>query len=137
MFIRTEHFRVFIAPECSGLEGAGLMLAFGVTLLWLFRQECRFPQCLILLPGGIVLLFLLNSVRIAALVLIGNAGARQIAAGGFHSQAGWIAFNLIALAFVALTMRFRVFTNEAAAPTARAARAAAADTEEPKEHPQP
>ena len=79
MRIQTTHFRIIIAPECSGLEGAGLMLAFGITLLWLFRDECRFPQCLVLLPGGIVLLFLLNTVRIAALVLIGDAGARQIA----------------------------------------------------------
>ena len=99
MFIRTQHFRVFIAPECSGLEGVGLMLAFGITLLWLFREECRFPQSLILLPAGVVLLFLLNSVRIAALVLIGNAGARQIAVGGFHSQAGWMLFNSVALGF--------------------------------------
>ena len=44
MRIQTTHFRIIIAPECSGLEGAGLMLAFGITLLWLFRDECRFPQ---------------------------------------------------------------------------------------------
>jgi exosortase/archaeosortase family protein len=44
-------------------------------------------------------LFLLNAVRIAALILIGNSGARQIALGGFHLQAGWIAFNGVALVF--------------------------------------
>jgi exosortase E/protease (VPEID-CTERM system) len=104
--IQTTHFRVRIAPECSGLEGAGLMLAFGATLLWVLRDECRFPQCLVLLPGGVSVLFLLNTVRIAALVLIGDAGARQIAAGGFHSQAGWIAFNSVAfgLAFAVRSM---------------------------------
>lgn len=103
--IRTPHFRVRISPECSGLEGAGLMLAFGVTLLWLFRKEFRFPQCLILIPTGVVVLFLLNSVRIAILVLIGNAGAPEIALGGFHSQAGWIAFNFVALGFAIGTRR--------------------------------
>jgi exosortase E/protease (VPEID-CTERM system) len=44
--------------------------------------------------------FLLNSARIAALILIGNAGAAGIALGGFHSQAGWISFNLVALGLV-------------------------------------
>jgi exosortase E/protease (VPEID-CTERM system) len=88
-----------IAPECSGLEGVGLMLAFGVAWLALFRKQCRFPQALLLLPAGAVLIFLLNSVRIAGLILIGNAGAERIAAGGFHSQAGWIIFNLVALVF--------------------------------------
>ncbi len=111
MKIQTPHFRVFIAPECSGLEGAGLLLAFGITFLWLFRKECRFPQCLILIPGGIILLFLLNSVRIAALVLIGEAGARQIAAGGFHSQAGWIAFNSVALTIAIAARRLPWFST--------------------------
>jgi exosortase E/protease (VPEID-CTERM system) len=42
-------------------------------------------------------------VRIAALVLIGDAGYEKIATVGFHSQAGWIAFNLAAfgVAYVA------------------------------------
>lgn len=75
------------------------MLAFGTMWLVLFRRECRFPQSLVLIPAGIVVLFLLNAVRIAALVLIGNAGATQIAAGGFHSQAGWILFNAVAVGF--------------------------------------
>jgi exosortase E/protease (VPEID-CTERM system) len=46
---------------------------------------------------SVAVAFLLNSVRIAALILIGNAGAASIALGGFHSQAGWIAFNAVAL----------------------------------------
>jgi len=101
MVIGSRRFLVEIAPECSGLEGVGLMLAFGVTWLAFFRKQCRFPQALVLLPAGATLIFLLNSVRIAALILIGNAGAERIALGGFHSQAGWIVFNLIALGFTA------------------------------------
>lgn len=115
MAIQTTRFRVFISPECSGLEGAGLMLAFGATLLWVLRDECRFPQSFILLPGGIVLLFLLNAVRIAGLVMIGDAGARQIAAGGFHSQAGWIAFNSVALGLAAALRSVPWFTVRSAA----------------------
>ena len=97
--IGRPRFFVEIAPECSGLEGVGLMLAFGVAWLALFRKRCRFPQALLLLPAGAALIFVLNSVRIAGLILLGNAGAEQIAAGGFHSQAGWIIFNLVALGF--------------------------------------
>jgi exosortase E/protease (VPEID-CTERM system) len=99
MQIGSQRFHVEIAPECSGLEGIGLMLAFGLMWLALFRTECRFPQALLLLPTGALLIFFLNSLRIAALVLIGNAGAERIALGGFHSQAGWMIFNLVALGF--------------------------------------
>jgi exosortase E/protease (VPEID-CTERM system) len=74
-----------------------LMLLFGVFWLWLLRDELRFPRALLLIPAGIAILFLLNSVRLAALIAIGNAGARGVATGGFHSQAGWIAFTAVAL----------------------------------------
>jgi exosortase E/protease (VPEID-CTERM system) len=100
----TRRFGVIIAPECSGLEGAGLILAFGAVWLLLFRRECRFPQSLALVLVGVVVLFLVNSVRIAALILIGDAGAPRIAMGGFHSQAGWILFNAVSVAFC-LTIR--------------------------------
>jgi len=65
--IGTTSFNVFIDRTCSGLEGAGLMLVFGVLWLWLFRRDFRFPQAILLVPVGIAVAFLLNSVRIAAL----------------------------------------------------------------------
>ena len=76
MMLGTQRFSVNIAPGCSGLEGVGLILAFGVLWLLMFRRECRFPQCLLLLPFGVTLIFVLNAARIAALILIGNAGAQ-------------------------------------------------------------
>ncbi len=96
MRLGTSRFSVIIAPECSGLEGLGLLLIFGALWLILFREELRFPHALLLLPAGMITLYLANSLRIAALILIGDTGARDIAMRGFHSQAGWIAFNLVA-----------------------------------------
>ena len=95
--IGSHRFSVRIEPACSGLEGVGLILIFSIAWLWLFRHEYRFPRALLLVPAGVILVWFLNAVRIAGLILIGNAGAADIAAGGFHSQAGWIAFNIVAL----------------------------------------
>jgi exosortase E/protease (VPEID-CTERM system) len=92
----TGNFEVQISEACSGLEGVGLMLAFCAAWLWYFRREYIFPRALLILPGAVVLIFLLNAVRIAALILIGDAGYQRVATVGFHSQAGWIAFNLTA-----------------------------------------
>ncbi len=111
MVIGTQRFRVEIAPQCSGLEGVGLILGFEILWLFLFRKEHRFPQSLVLVPVGIGLIFLLNSVRIAALILIGNAGAPKIAAGGFHSQAGWIAYCGVAVGFCFVAQRVPWFTT--------------------------
>jgi len=97
----TGHFAVHISDECSGLEGIGLMLAFGIGWLAYLRRSYRFPHALVLLPLGATLVFLLNVLRIVALVEIGDAGYSDIAVYGFHSQGGWITFN-IAAAVVAL-----------------------------------
>lgn len=112
MIIGTERFQVQIAPQCSGLEGVGLILAFGILWLLVFRRECHFPISFVLIPLGVSLSFLLNAVRIAALVLIGNAGAPQIAAGGFHSQAGWIAFSAVGVGFCFVVQRVPWFTTQ-------------------------
>lgn len=99
--IGTGRFAVVIADTCSGLEGIGLFLVFGAVWLMLFREEVRFPHALILFPAGMAALFLLNTVRITALILIGDAGAHNIAQGGFHSQAGWMSFCVVAFGLCA------------------------------------
>ena len=83
----------------------GLLLAFLGIYLWWFRRELRFPAALVLLPIGALTIWVVNALRIVALIAIGTSGWEAIALGGFHSQAGWIAFNLIALGFVGITMR--------------------------------
>jgi exosortase E/protease (VPEID-CTERM system) len=120
----TDRFAVQIADQCSGLEGVGLMLAFSVAWLLYFRREYIFPRALLLIPAGITAIFLLNVVRIAALILIGNAGFNDIAIYGFHSQAGWIAFIAVACGLVLLS-RQSAWLNRTAA-SADAAPAAVA-----------
>jgi exosortase E/protease (VPEID-CTERM system) len=104
----TPHFAVAVSQVCSGLEGVGLIIAFCASWLVFFRREYRFPRALLLIPAGVVVIFVLNVIRIAVLVLIGNAGHPAIAIFGFHSQAGWISFNAVAcgLAFVSRRSRW-------------------------------
>jgi exosortase E/protease (VPEID-CTERM system) len=113
--IGTPTFSVIISPECSGYEGVGLILAFLSVYLWLVRKDLRFPHALILLPLGAITIWLANAARIVVLIAIGTAGWQGIALGGFHSQAGWIAFNALALGFVFMTNRFGYFKTTAVA----------------------
>lgn len=103
----TPRFTVVISEFCSGLEGMSLILVFMIAWLWYFRKEYRFPRALLLIPLGVALMFGLNAMRIAALVLIGNAGYYEVAAYGFHSQAGWIVFNAVAVGIAFWTRRSR------------------------------
>jgi len=109
--IGSQKFTVEIAPACSGLEGMGLILVFSVLWLWFFRRDYKFPRVLLLIPIGVSVMFLLNVMRIAILIVIGNAGASNVALGGFHSQAGWIAFTGVALALASVTHRAPWFSS--------------------------
>jgi exosortase E/protease (VPEID-CTERM system) len=107
LVIGTPRFMVAILGVCSGLEGMSLILVFMIAWLWYFRKEYRFPRALLLIPLGVALMFALNAVRIAVLVLIGDAGYNEVAVYGFHSQAGWIAFNAVAVGIAFWTRRSR------------------------------
>jgi exosortase E/protease (VPEID-CTERM system) len=122
--VGTPSFVVTISAACSGYEGIALMLLFGAVWLSLFRRDFRFPQSLVLIPAGMVAMWILNVVRISALILIGDAGAPAIALGGFHSQAGWIAFLCMALAFMLASQRLPWF---AASPSETRSAAAQQD----------
>jgi exosortase E/protease (VPEID-CTERM system) len=107
----TKQFMVHIAPVCSGFEGIGLIWAFLGGYLVLYRRELRFPQALLLLPIGTLVIWVFNVLRITGLVLLGNWGWPGVALGGFHSQAGWLAFNLVGLGLVAASRWTRMFST--------------------------
>lgn len=96
----TTRFEVYVATPCSGIEGLGLMLVF--TLGWLIftRHELRLRRALLLIPTALGISWVLNIVRITALISIGTAGHANTAMNGFHSEAGWILFNAVAFAFL-------------------------------------
>jgi len=98
--VGTRAFAVVIADQCSGVEGLALMLSLTVGWLLYARRELRLSRALVLVPLSLLLSWLLNLVRLAALIAIGNAGYPDVALGGFHSQAGWILFSCVALAFL-------------------------------------
>ncbi len=113
LHVGTSSFSVLIAPECSGYEGIGMIWVFLGLYLWLDRKALRFPHVLLLLPLGTVIIWLANSLRIAALIVIGTWFSQGVALGGFHSQAGWLIFLGIALGTVMLTSRCRFFASVA------------------------
>jgi exosortase E/protease (VPEID-CTERM system) len=98
--VGTRAFSIVIADQCSGVEGLALMLSLTVGWLLYTRRELRLRRALLLVPVSLLLSWLLNLVRLAGLIAIGNAGYPAVALGGFHSQAGWILFSCVALGFL-------------------------------------
>jgi len=103
--VGIKDFSVQIAPVCSGYEGMALITVFVAVYLWIFRADLRFPHALLLLPAGVAVIWVANVIRITTLVVIGASFSPDIAVTGFHSQAGWITFSMVALGTIALSHR--------------------------------
>lgn len=98
-------FSVEIAPMCSGIEGMGLALVLLAGCLYVFRQDYAFPRALMILPLGVTMMWLANVLRIVLLIVIGHVLSPRVALGGFHSQAGWLAFNAVCLGLCSSSRR--------------------------------
>lgn len=114
----VKDFVVLVGAPCSGYEGIGLISVFTALYLFMFRREFRFPRALLLLPAGIVSIWLFNVLRIVVLIVIGAEVSPEIALGGFHSQAGWVSFLLVSLGLLLVMHR----TGFAAGPAAQVVR---------------
>jgi len=108
--IGTPSFLVRVGGMCSGLEGIGLICALLGLYLWFYRRQLRFPEALLLLPAGAFAMWLMNSVRIAALIIIGSWDP-GVGFKGFHSVAGWMFFNLVACGLIVASRRLDLFSK--------------------------
>jgi exosortase E/protease (VPEID-CTERM system) len=109
LVIGTSQFKVYLAGGCSGLEGIGIVAVFLVAYLWFCRDDLRFPAAFALVPVALTIVWFFNAVRIAVMIaiapLVGSAMTSV-----FHSMAGWISLNLVALGIVLLSRRSALFT---------------------------
>lgn len=110
--IGTPSFVVEIAPECSGMEGMGLAIVFlGVVLAGRW-SELRVGRVLAFAPVLLGCVWLLNGLRIAALVWLGTHVSPELAFGAFHSKAGWVLFCAVGVGTVALLRTSPWFARE-------------------------
>jgi len=125
MVISVKGFSAAIYPFCSGYEGLGLMVLFVGSFLWFFRSRLRFPRAFLLFPLGALAIWLVNVLRIAALILIGAYVSPRLAGEGFHSNIGWVGFIAVSLGTVALARKTPFFRRPLPGATPLAASRAA------------
>jgi exosortase E/protease (VPEID-CTERM system) len=109
--IGTHNFLVHIAPQCSGYEGTALVITFVTLYIFVFRRNLRFPAVFLLYTIGAAAVYVLNSVRIAALILIGHYSTAEDAARAFHSQAGWTLFTLLSIGLLLVSRAIPAFNR--------------------------
>lgn len=111
-YLGLRDFLVEISAVCSGLEGLVISLITTSIYLFFLRKELRFPSAIVLLPLAAIISIVFNIVRITLLVLIGALYSPDIAVGGFHSVAGWIAALFVAAIIVFIFSNLSFFNKE-------------------------
>ncbi len=112
LLVGTTNFQVEIQAGCSGLEGMGLTAVYTIVYLTLRRKWLCFPRAFLLLPFGMLTIWLVNTLRLAALVTVGECLSPALARQGFHTQSGWIGFTLLAIGLLILADRSPWFQRQ-------------------------
>jgi exosortase E/protease (VPEID-CTERM system) len=110
LVVGTQRFYVRILSECAGYEGIGLIWVFLSAYLVACRDQLRFPQALLLIPIGTVVVWVANALRLTILIAIGTWISHDIAMGGFHAYSGSLLFSGVALGIVYAARRAPFFT---------------------------
>lgn len=114
--IGAREFFVRVGPQCSGVEGFALITVFLSLYMGLFWRDLRFPHALLLFPVGLLASWVFNVTRIVILLVIGIEGSPDLAIGGFHSHAGWLAFTLLSIGLIALSRLVPLWSRRVATP---------------------
>ena len=93
--IGVNDFRVIVAPSCSGIAGILMASAVMAGYILVFRRRLEIGRALLLIPLAVLLSWVLNAVRITALLMIGSYLSPDLAVGGFHAKAGWLSFCIL------------------------------------------
>ena len=109
----TPSFPLHIAPECSGLDGIGLILVFTAAYIAVFRERMRFPVAWLLIPVAALVAWVCNVLRLTALIFLGSRVSVDLAITGFHSLAGVSLFCMTALGIVSVSQRCKWISTDA------------------------
>ncbi len=108
----VEGFRVFVGHTCSGVQGLILTTTLLGSYLFLMSNHLRVARFAMLIPIAIILSYLLNTVRVALLIIVGADISPELAIDGFHSYAGWIMFLILNISIIVLVEKSTWFIKQ-------------------------
>lgn len=118
--IRFEDFVVRIGHPCAGLTGIAFTSMALLGYIALMRKDLHVGRALMVIPVIALISWCFNIVRIAVLMMLGAWVSPELAADGFHSYAGWIAFTLITAGMILIVDRVPFFQADGHAAGSKA-----------------
>ncbi|MBW2998375.1 archaeosortase/exosortase family protein, partial [Candidatus Woesearchaeota archaeon] len=104
--IYLKNFGARIFYQCSGIEGMSLFITLFLILIIIEWNRIVKWKALYLLFLGTLGAFLLNTLRVYFIFIIGSEFSKEFALGFFHSNVGWILFSVYFIVFELLTINW-------------------------------
>ncbi len=98
--IGIDNFSIQVAAGCSGIAGILLVSTVMAGYILAFKEQLKISRALVLIPLAAGLSWVLNGVRIGALLWIGAHVSPELAVDGFHTYAGWLVFCALSAAML-------------------------------------
>jgi exosortase/archaeosortase family protein len=96
----VEDFSVLIGSPCSGIDGMTLFVTLYCLIVCFDWKNVNKLRAAIFLPFGTLGMFLMNTLRVYLLLVVGVLYSEEFAIGAFHSNIGWILFLVYFLTFL-------------------------------------
>jgi len=101
-----DKFGITVAEYCSGIESIALFTSLYALVGLLDWKRLNVRRYIITFPFALIMLFMLNIVRVYALIMAGYYINTEIAFSLFHTYAGMIFFILYSAAFWAVAYKY-------------------------------
>ncbi len=95
-----------VAPGCAGYEGVSFIILFMIIFYPYLRQAFNRLEFFFVLSVCVAAVFLMNSVRMAILMYVGEHVSPEVAIGGFHTN-----FGMLTLVVVSIICMLSVWTK--------------------------
>jgi exosortase/archaeosortase family protein len=92
--IIVNDFAISIGSPCSGIDSMLLFIAFNIAIYSLDRKRISLRKAVPTFLIGFCGVFVVNVLRLLLLILVGVHISRELSAGLFHANAGWVFFIL-------------------------------------------
>ena len=113
--VKVENFSVFIGPPCAGIHSLVAFATLFFALILLAHQRGFFIRYRVALPAfflGLVAVFLINSLRVFFIILIGVFYSEDFAINFFHSYIGALLLILFFILYIHILYPRMIFFEE-------------------------
>lgn len=86
-----------VLPGCAGYEGLSFIVLFLIIFYPFLREAFNKVEFLLVISICLAAVFLMNSIRMAILMYIGEHVSPEVAVGGFHTNFGMLTLVIVSI----------------------------------------